>query len=648
MSLLNIIFEGKKENLLDKYKDSINSEDSKELIEKLIDSDPSVTKKYSEWMINELIRLWNSPSSRFDSLVDLMIFISEEIERFHKLHASITQDDIDVFLKMIDDYATRGIKYFNSESEKNKVIRSPKDIYSYPSIWSIQLLNNAIQRRKRYKEEEEEAKKNAKKIYEDNTFLIVEPFSHKSSCFYGAETKWCTTSRGDSSYFESALSDGRLIYIIDKKSVKNAEFSKFALQINDNGNIKVWDQRDNIRSLDFLLDRFKPISSIINKIIKGDSDYVKLKKLSEGDLSIMKQKLNAPYFLEMDAEYVYFNFDTISEYLSLLKNIDDEYELSNIVATLENQYQEIYDVYSFKEDLLNGYPLNYFNSEHLDLLREILQISDNNLSKYFYDKLKFTDKSSLLRILKKGGKVNYKDLYETNLNSKGYEKIGNFLVNFNSDLYDRLEGSYADAMNEGIREGLKKFYIEEFCNKYEQIGIKKEKDSECFDTYKMPIDLIIDYYEDDITNKDLTIDELIKDVLIPNMVDISIPPMYEVAFNELDEDTFKYHFNDELTEILEKFLDDIEENEKFLDIEEYKKIYNRIENKYGFNRYIKIEPFQDQKLEIKFEKVDPVDNKIEFTIRRLYPDYNFKKAKAKLSTIEKLMTNYSLFDIFED
>jgi len=40
----NILLEGKKENLIDKYKDSPTFADATELLEKLIDGDPSATK----------------------------------------------------------------------------------------------------------------------------------------------------------------------------------------------------------------------------------------------------------------------------------------------------------------------------------------------------------------------------------------------------------------------------------------------------------------------------------------------------------------------------------------------------------------------------------------------------------------------------
>jgi len=48
MKFINLLLEGKKENLIDKYKDEDTFEDATHLLEKLIDGDPSSTKKYSE------------------------------------------------------------------------------------------------------------------------------------------------------------------------------------------------------------------------------------------------------------------------------------------------------------------------------------------------------------------------------------------------------------------------------------------------------------------------------------------------------------------------------------------------------------------------------------------------------------------------
>ncbi len=74
------------------------------------------------------------------------------------------------------------------------------------------------------------------KLYEDNNFLLVIPYTHEASCKYGAGTKWCTTGRDEKGieWFEKHNRVGSLGYLI----IKNKELSdkigstKFGLYIN--------------------------------------------------------------------------------------------------------------------------------------------------------------------------------------------------------------------------------------------------------------------------------------------------------------------------------------------------------------------------------------------------------------------------------
>ena len=69
--------------------------------------------------------------------------------------------------------------------------------------------------------------------------------------------------------------DSLIIYVIDKKS-SDETLGKMAININENGNIWIYDQKDNQRSEDFLLDRFEPISEVIKKILKG-YDFIQIR-----------------------------------------------------------------------------------------------------------------------------------------------------------------------------------------------------------------------------------------------------------------------------------------------------------------------------------------------------------------------------------
>lgn len=650
MSLLNVLLEDKRQTLIDKYKNSISIQDFETLLSNLIDMDPSVTKKYSEWMVKELIRIWNNPNRNFNSLPELISFIGNQIQKFHELSNSITEQDVEFFLKQSESVVYRST--LPGDTEKNRIKRSPKDIYSYPSIWVVQLMNNSIEERKKIQREEQDVKREVEKIYEDNRFLIVQPLSHKASCFYGANTKWCTTAKHGEYHFKRyGLNGNKLYYIIDKEATGHATLGKMALQIDTSGDASVWDEQDNNRTVDFMLDRFEPISKILEKLVEGDSDYEKLKKVSQGIESAYREKLKADYFNMFEGEYAYFYFDNLETYLSLLKNEIEEYELRDIEYAIEPPYgydDYYYDTHNFDDDLDGGYVLNSLNSDHLKILKEILEIASSDLTNCFVSRPKF-DKENIQKIKEKGFEnIDYYDLYRLELNDECLKKIGEFLSDFDEKFYDNFRYIYSSAYDESLKEGVKKEMSGLLCDIYHQIGLEKVSEDECFVEYKIPVTKLLEYYEDDLEQySGYTIDEMLKDVIVPRKLTYSIPEPRELAYQVSSDETFDELFDRDMLKELEDLKDRLEDKENFKDLDEYKSIYVFISNKYGFNEEIPVKPIEGD-VTIKLKKIDPEDNKIEFELKRPGPNYGWKKGKAKLSTIQQLMSNYRLFDLFDD
>jgi hypothetical protein len=78
----------------------------------------------------------------------------------------------------------------------------------------------------------------AKKIFEDNNLLIVRPLTYEASCKYGSGTRWCTTTAGNPSYFESHTSQEQaLYYIILKNFNRDNKFYKIAVHITPSSEI---------------------------------------------------------------------------------------------------------------------------------------------------------------------------------------------------------------------------------------------------------------------------------------------------------------------------------------------------------------------------------------------------------------------------
>jgi hypothetical protein len=76
------------------------------------------------------------------------------------------------------------------------------------------------------KQKEKSAKKEVDKLFENDTLLIVKPKSYVASCYYGSGTKWCTTMKGQPSYFNQYSSSGNLYYLILKKVDRSNKFYK--------------------------------------------------------------------------------------------------------------------------------------------------------------------------------------------------------------------------------------------------------------------------------------------------------------------------------------------------------------------------------------------------------------------------------------
>ena len=253
---------------------------------------------------------------------------------------------------------------------------------------------------------------------------------------------------------------------------------------------------------------------------------------------------------------------------------------------------------------------------------------------------------------------NYDELVHEHVIVRGWSDIGyNYvieyvdnniplLLNFDSRFIDDFSYAYSTAEDESMKVGVKNAISEEACEIYSPIGM--EKDGDCFSSYMIPIDNLIEFYEEDLESySGLTLDQLLKTVVIPNRVPFNIREPRELAYEVRDDETFEYHFNSDMDSALDTLLEKLENSEDYSDLDEYKRIYTFISNKYGFDKSIPVETTEGD-VTIKLINIDPTDNKISFELLRSGENYNFKKGRAKLSTIQQLMSNYQLFDPFED
>jgi hypothetical protein len=157
------------------------------------------------------------------------------------------------------------------------------DIFQYKNIGELQSELDAYANRQR---------RNYKKIhganvvYESPKYLVVNPLSFESSCYYGKGTKWCTSGRDSSETFNRYNKDGKLFYILDKTLPSSDPNYKIGISRKFSGDESFYDSQDktiNTKNSDInqnpeLKNILEKITAYINVEFKGQVDAENEKK----------------------------------------------------------------------------------------------------------------------------------------------------------------------------------------------------------------------------------------------------------------------------------------------------------------------------------------------------------------------------------
>lgn len=123
-------------------------------------------------------------------------------------------------------------------------IKSNLDENNIDNINSVDELKQIIDSYDNRTRRKTDSRNDAHDIYEDEDVVVVSPLTHKSSCYYGAGTKWCTTTMNDDKYFKKYTDDGRLFYVISKTKSNKDNTYKIAIQKGFDGKNTYWNVKD--------------------------------------------------------------------------------------------------------------------------------------------------------------------------------------------------------------------------------------------------------------------------------------------------------------------------------------------------------------------------------------------------------------------
>jgi hypothetical protein len=229
----------KVDDLRNKYKLVSNSSFSK-----FVDADSTPTKKYLDFMLKTWEdRKTGGPYRTIGSIIDI-------VNQFHDLTPYIENKDI---------YSK---EYYGNFGKLIEVIE----------------VAEVLREEKNFNKEE-----NINVLLETSEFLLLQPKTHKGSMKYGANTKWCTTSKNNESIFNRYTRDGFLGYLVDKTETKTGDYKKVALYLEYNSggindSIKLYDVKDKYATEDDLIQSGWDIEKLFEIITMFRYNFIKVKE----------------------------------------------------------------------------------------------------------------------------------------------------------------------------------------------------------------------------------------------------------------------------------------------------------------------------------------------------------------------------------
>ena len=243
------------------------------------------------------------------------------------------------------------------------------------------------------KEEIRRIKKDADKVYEDDTWLVVVPHTEEAACYYGKNTQWCTAAERSRNAFNSYKASGTLYININKITNEKFQFHF------ENGEFK--DENDEDVLFDdigmeegtgiykFYVEKGYtiPEATIEHAIRTGDYDM--LQHLLWYDDKVKATESDFDYAIELND---YSMADTI------FWNID----VNDLSHWGVNTYLDLYD------NLTDGrfYPENETNKEYVDNIKETVEhvmqvdsVDDNVVLRFVFKRL--VDPKNIKNVLEK-------------------------------------------------------------------------------------------------------------------------------------------------------------------------------------------------------------------------------------------------------
>ena len=327
--------------------------------------------------------------------------------------------------------------------------------------------------------------------------------------------------------------------------------------------------------------------------------------------------------IDVTRDGIIFTFDGLKDYLQFFfpedyeGDSEGEYDAINYESMYYgnwNWYDDFYDRDS--EDWREGYVTERLRKNHLELIRDIAK----TISPRLYTKLSKT--------------LEGKEEYDRILNIE----VRDFLDTIN--IGDNIVEAYTDANYQAVVDEIPKGIKDTYCDCLRNVGVERYSKKTCFWKYEMDWGSCMMLYARFGTDEDNFLDLLFESIKKEGIR--HLPAYYEMQYEFWDTDRFETTWNNKVKEVLERKLEDIQNNPEDYD-EKYLEVIDKVSQLGGINTWIKT---KDKKYEILIDDIEPSTSLIRYKIKE--PDkWGAKVGKTDIDSLISIIYNEKLFNMME-
>jgi len=321
--------------------------------------------------------------------------------------------------------------------------------------------------------------------------------------------------------------------------------------------------------------------------------YEFLKKIAKGEevnrWSYPDELINHIYYTKGKSPKVEITFDDDDDFLEVLgvTDEDDLYMWRRFMGRYSFEYD--FDMWRYEEDWKEGYIVDAFRGENIEITNKILKLIDPNLQ------------------LGNNNDVSNSDIART------------LYIEFGDEVSD-ITYEYGRYHEECISRAVQKQLMDETNDPFRNFGVIQKQNAYKFVT---SVNILLNLYK--MLNAE---DEDLKGMLTllyKTYGDKDPGGWYDLEYNVWCDDYDDEGFQKELTRNLEKMLEKTEEEFDGVDREEYDKIYDTVMGLGGFSKLIKL---PEKGIEVFFYKFDTKTNKLYFDL--------YKGNKKEIRSVDNL------------